>query len=198
MDVFEAIKNRRSVRLYQKNPVDEALIKKVIDAARFAPSGANFQPWKFIVVTNEELRMKIGKSAKFFFVKSHHVSEAPVLIACLADMKKSKWAVIDTSMASQNLMLAAHALRLGTCFVGVFDEEETKRVLSIPEHFKVIGLITLGHPARKEEVPNRLPVEEITYKNVFGKETIARRAISYTRTGPVTVWKKILRLILKR
>lgn len=197
MDIFEAIKNRRSIRLYKKRPVDESLIEKVIDAARYAPSGANLQPWKFVVITDKAMREKIGKGAKFFFVKSHHVSEAPVLIACLADLKKSKWAVIDTSMACQNLMLAAHALGLGTCFVGIFDEEETKRQLGIPDNFKVIGLITLGYPARKEEMPTRLSVQEITYKERFGKETIVKRATSYTKSGPLTVLKKILRLIFR-
>lgn len=195
MDVFEAIRTRRSIRAYKDEPVELELVERIIDAARYAPSGANLQPWKFIVVTNNEARQKIGAGAKFYFIKSHHVNEAPVLIACLADMKKSKWAIIDTSLACQNLMLAAHALGLGTCFVGVFNEEETKDLLGVPDNYKVIGLITLGYPEGQEATPSRISVENIVSYESFSGETRAGRFFSYTKSGPLTVIRKIAKMI---
>jgi nitroreductase len=198
MDVFEAIYGRRSIRSYENRSVPIELIEKVIDAARFAPSGANLQPWKFVVIIDEELRKAIGNTARFYFVKSRHVEEAPVLIAACADLKKSKWAVIDTALACQNLMLAAHAVGLGTCFVGIFDEALTKELLRIPEHYRVIGLITMGYPAVEESAPRRLEIREILGINAFPGETPVKRAMTYTRSGPVSVIGKILKLIFKR
>lgn len=197
MDIFEAIKTRRSIRVYKKHRVPEDLILKVIDAARYAPSGANLQPWKFIVVTDPEMRKKIGAGARFYFIKSHHVSEAPCLIVCLADLKKSKWAIIDTSMACQNLMLAAHASGLATCFIGIFDEEQVKKELEIPDNYKVIGLITLGFAAQNERMPARIPLKKIIYWERFGSETAFKRARDFLSSGPVTIFDKVLRTILR-
>jgi nitroreductase len=197
MELFEAIFKRRSVRAYKDEPIKKEEIEKLIESASWAATGANLQPWKFIIITDPEIKEKVGEKARFYFIKSHHASEAPCLIAVLADLKKSKWAVIDASMASQNLMLAATALGLGTCFIGAFDEEEVKRTLEIPEHYKVVGLITVGKPAENPSRPPRLPVKEITYFDKFGKESYVQRALQYRKSGPLTVIKKVIKLILR-
>lgn len=198
MDIFEAIYNRRSIRSYAEKSVPMELIEKVIDAARFAPSGANLQPWKFIIIDDKEIKKAIGDTAKFYFVKSRHIEEAPVLIAACADIKKSNWAIIDTALACQNIMLAAYALGLVTCFVGIFDEALTKHILKIPENYKVIGLLTLGFPAERASTPRRLELKEIMGFNSFPGETPTKRALNYTKSGPVSILGKILKLIFRR
>jgi nitroreductase len=197
MELFEAIFKRRSVRVYKEEPVKKRDIEKIIEAASWAPTGANLQPWKFIVITDPEIKNKISEKARFYFIKSHHASEAPCLIVVLADLKKSKWAVVDASMASQNLMLAATALGFGTCFIGAFDEESVKKILEIPDQYKVVGLITLGKPAEKPSRPPRLPVREITYFDKFDQESYLKKALQYRKSGPLTVIKKVMKLVLR-
>ncbi len=197
MNIWEAIKKRRSVRSYQTKPIPEKIIYQLIDAARWGPSGANLQPWKFIAITDPEIKKEIGKYARFFFIKSYHIAEAPLVIAVLADLNKSKWAVIDSSMAAQNLMLAAHSLGLGSCFVGYFAEEKIKKVLAIPANFKVVGLITVGFPAEKPSIPKRLDVKEILFFDKFGKISMTRKILEFRKSGPLTIFKKVLKVIFR-
>jgi nitroreductase len=196
MELFEALRTRRSVRVYEERPVPRELVEQVLDAARWAPSGANLQPWKFIVVTDPEKRKRIGAGAKFYFIKSHHVSEAPVLIVCLADVKKSRWAPVDVSMASQNLMLAAHALGLGTCFIGVFDEDVVRNECAIPDRYRIMGLITLGYPAHDERTPSRLPLSDIVAWETFAPESAQQRVRAATKSGPLSVFDKVAAMLL--
>ncbi|MBW2039441.1 MAG: nitroreductase family protein [Deltaproteobacteria bacterium] len=76
-EILDLLKARRSIRHYQKKEVPREVIERLIEAARWAPSGANIQPWHFVAVTREDLRKEVGNQTRFFFVKSHHVSEAP-------------------------------------------------------------------------------------------------------------------------
>lgn len=197
MELKEAIIKRRSVRAYQNQPLNQRQIEELIEAARWAPTGANLQPWKFIIVQNEEIKKEIGKYARFYFIKSHHVSEAPALFVCLADTRKSSFSLIDVSMAAQNIMLRATDLGLGSCFVGAFDEKKIKEVLKIPDKFKVVGLITIGKPADKPTTPPRLEFKEIAFFNYFGKQTIAQRLAEYRKSGPLTVFRKVIKMIFR-
>lgn len=198
MDVFEAIRGRRSVREYRDEPVPWELVERVLDAARWAPSGANLQPWKFVVVTDPDARARIGAGAKFYFVKSRHVAEAPVLVVCLADVRKSTWATVDVSMAAQNLMLAAHALGLGTCFIGLFDEQAVRGTLGVPDRYRVVGLVTLGFPAHEERAPDRLPLGDIVAREVLEPELLTARVRAAVRSGPLSVVDKVLKMIVPR
>lgn len=197
MELFQAILQRRSVRTYKEEPLTEEQIKKLIEAARWAPSGANFQPWKFIVVQEETIRKEIGKYARFYFIKSHHVSEAPVVIVCLADTRKSSFALIDVAMAAQNIMLQATNLGLGSCFIGAFNEEKIKEILKVPAEFKVVGLITVGKPAEQPSTPPRLDFQEITFFDQFGERTFAQRLAEYRKSGPLTVLRKVIKMIFR-
>ncbi len=129
MDVFEAIQKRKSIRAYETTPVPEETVKKILEAARLAPSAVNFQPWHFIVVTGSEKRKDLSKGvfAKF-------LAETPVVIVACGDTKASpKWCSIDVAIAVENMVLAATAEGLGTCWVGSFDENQVKALLKIPE-----------------------------------------------------------------
>lgn len=197
MNVFEAIKGRRSIRRYSEKPVPRHLIEKIINAGTYAPSGANLQPWKFVCVDDPYLKREIAEGAKYFFIKSHHVGEAPVLIVCLADLKKSRWAVIDVSLACQNIMLAAHALGLGTCFIGVFDERRIRELLNIPESYALVGLITLGYPQGQEKAPPRRPVSDVLSFNGFEVEKGIVKIKSQVKSGPLSILGKVIRMVLR-
>ncbi|MCD6403087.1 MAG: nitroreductase family protein [Candidatus Aenigmarchaeota archaeon] len=173
MDVLECIKTRRSIRLYQKRDVPNHLIGLILDAATRAPSAGNLQPWEFIVVRDPERKEMLWRAS----LKQDHVKHAPVVIVVCANVKKVAarygkrgerlYAIQDTAAAIQNMMLAAHAIGLGTCWVGAFDEEEVKVACSIPEHIRPVALITVGYPAEKSSEPPRVPFENLTWIDFY-------------------------------
>ena len=153
MKVFEAIQRRKSVRAYAKTPVPDEKLEKILEAARLAPSAENIQPWYFIVVTDHEKRKQIAKSGIF----AGFLDESPVVIVGCGDRKASpKWYVIDVAIAMQNMVLAATAEGLGTCWIGSFDEGLVKKLLNIPERFSVVALLTVGYPRSKLDLTAKI------------------------------------------
>jgi len=165
MDIYEAIKQRTSVRAYSSKPVEEDKLLKILDAARLAPSGKNGQPWIFIVVKDDEMRKKLVPACK----GQEFIAQAPVVIvACgreeLAYKKMGGYwnsLPVDIGIALEHLMLAATAEGLGTCWIGAFFEEEVKKLLSIPDDVKVVALTPLGYPAGEKKWRPRKNLEEI-------------------------------------
>jgi nitroreductase len=152
MDVFEAIQKRKSTRAYEKTRVPEETLRKILEAARLAPSAMNRQPWHFIVVTGSEKREELSKGvfAKF-------LAETPVVIVACGDTKASPdWCLIDVAIAMENMVLAATAEGLGTCWVGSFDENQVKALLKIPENLKVIALLAVGYPREKLDLARKI------------------------------------------
>jgi nitroreductase len=181
MDVMEAIRTRRSIRKFKNKSVEEEKLRAVLEAVRLAPSWANLQCWRFVVVKNPETRAKISNLSyveAFFAPKGYKINpakkalaEAPVLIVACADPEQSgdlgeqHYYLADMGVASQNLMLAAHDQGLGTVFVGVFDEEKVRDLLGVPANIRIVGLFPLGYPeGEKKEGPSRKPLEEIVYE----------------------------------
>ncbi len=194
-DVLDLLKGRRSIRRYQKKDVSKEIIERLIEAARWAPSGANIQPWHFVVVTKEELRKEVGKEAKFLFVKSRHVSEAPVLIVVCGDTK-SAFHMVDCSLAGANIIMEATSLGLGTCWIGAFNEVRIKEILGIPEGMKVVGLITVGYPAESPSAPPKVGLAEILHWEEFG-DTVRSLRSKVIRSGPLSVLPRILKMIFR-
>lgn len=187
MDIFEAIRTRRSVRRFADKPVEEDKIEAVLEAARQAPSWANLQCWKFIVVKDPSVKAEISEISyveSFFGPLGYKanpakkgLSEAPLVIVACADPSRSgtlwgqSYYMTDIGIAVENLMLAARALGLGTVFVGVFDEEKIRAMLSIPPNIRVVGLFPLGYPLEeKTEGPARKPMNEIAFYERWGEE----------------------------
>lgn len=186
MSVFETIRTRRSIRAYEDKPVEEDKLRRVLEAARMAPSAGNRQPWRFIVVTDPKVKEAIievkerfrpppPKSAPQTPPRStprlNPLRTAPIIIVGCAMPSESfpgtDFWKIDVSIALQNLVLAAWELGLGTCWVGVFhEEEELKKVLGLPDEARIVAMVTLGYPAEKKEpVTDRKPLEEIVRYN---------------------------------
>lgn len=166
MDVLEAIKGRRSVRDYTGETVADAVLAELIDAAVTAPSALNEQPWSFVVVKNRALLAEISDKAKAYFLTTplatyrhlrglvsdpefHILHHAPALIV-IAASRSTPWAVEDGAVAAQNLMLAAHAAGLGTCWIGLaqawLGTEDGRSILGLPDSHVPVAPIIVGHP----------------------------------------------------
>ncbi|MCK4584075.1 nitroreductase family protein [candidate division WOR-3 bacterium] len=165
MDVFEAIKERRSVRAYDDKPVEKEKLNKIFEAARLAPSAANYQEWRFVVVTEKSKRKALMTAAN----NQGFVAEAPVVIACCAETDEHKMRCgeqcypIDVAIAIDHITLAAVALSLGTCWIGSFYPDKVREILNIPKTIKVVELLTLGYPADSPRPKNRKTIEEIVH-----------------------------------
>jgi nitroreductase len=160
MDVFSAVKNRRSVRKYSSRPVEEEKLTKVLEAGRLSPSASNRQSWRFVVVRAPELREKLTAAAG----NQTFVGQAPIILAaCGTDpdgvmMCEQHRCSVDLSIATAYMILEAYEQGLGTCWLGRFDEEKVKEILGIPENVRVIALTPLGYP---DENPDASPRKEL-------------------------------------
>ena len=190
MDILNLLKSRRSIRIYQDKPIPQDLILQILEAGRWAPTGANLQPWHFIVVTDPETKTEIGEIARFFFIKSSHVEKAPVLIVLGFDTRKGKYGRYDVTLSGGNMMTMAASLGLGTCWIGAFDEPKVKEILEIPKNIEVVGLITLGYPGEETEVPPRVDLEKIVHWESWNN--VRRRTFGdgMFRSGPLSLFKK--------
>src|SRR4030042_63677 len=139
MDVFEAIKNRRSIRKYLPENIPKEKLETVLEAARLAPSAANRQPWRFVIVQNEDKKQALAQAAN----NQMFVKDATAIVVAIGDTDISaKWCEKDTMIALEHMVLAATALGYGTCWIGAFNEETVKSMLKIPERAKVVALLT--------------------------------------------------------
>jgi nitroreductase len=152
MDVFEAVKERSSVRAYTDQPVPKETLEKILEAGRLAPSARNTQPWHFIVVTDPDKRkiLSKGKYAKF-------LTQSPVVIVACGDKEASSdWYAVDVSLAVENMILTAQAEGLGTCCVGSFDETEVRQAVKAPDNYEVIVMLAVGYAKDKLDVGSKL------------------------------------------
>lgn len=172
MEVFDAIQNRHSVRSYLSDEVPREKLTKILEAARLAPSAGNLQPWHFIIVTDGQMRKKLskGRYAKFLV-------ESPIVIVGCGDRRVSpNWHLVDTTIAMQNMVLTATSEGLGTCWIGSFSEKQVKKILSIPERFRVVALLALGYRGKKTDLSRKVlhffrrkkKLEKITSLEKFG------------------------------
>jgi nitroreductase len=160
MEVFEAILKRRSIRKYLDKPIEKEKIIKILEAARWAPSGGNRQPWRFIIVKNKERRIKLSEIA----YNQKFIKEAPLIIAIC---NKKDESLTNIGLSMQNICLEAFDLGLGSCIIGWFNKEEARKFFNIPEEYDVCYLITIGYPAEKP-ISNRKNLEEIVYEEEWG------------------------------
>jgi nitroreductase len=193
VDILNLLKSRRSIRVYQDRPIPNDLLLQILEAGRWAPTGANLQPWHFIVVTDPETRRRIGEVTRFLFIKSSHVEKAPVVIVLGFNTQKGKYGRYDVTLAGGNMMTMATNLGLGTCWIGAFDESKVKEILEIPENIEAIGLITLGYPGENAEVPPRVELEKIVHWESWSNVRRQTLGDGMLRSGPLSLIKKIFR-----
>jgi len=181
MELMTVIKERRSVRAFSREPVADAVILDVLEAARLAPSWANTQTWRFIVVKDAEIRQRLSETLGASNPCRRAVADAPVVI-CLVSLlgsagmfkgvpatDKGDWFMYDAGIAMEHVVLAAWSLGLGTCHVGAFDARKAQEILAVPSGYAVVSLTPLGYFSPVSHVTPRKPMKEITYLDAFGK-----------------------------
>jgi len=172
LDVFEAIKERRSVRAYTGEEVSDEDVERLIEAARWAPSAGNTQPWAFVVVKDVETRRKLSSATQQTLIK-----EASVAIVVCADAARSSrvygsrgeklYSIQDTAAATQNILLAAQELGLATCWVGAFRENEVAKAVKVPRNLRPVAMVAVGYPAERPATPRKRSFNEIVHYGTF-------------------------------
>jgi len=166
--LLELLATRRSVRRFTAEPLAPELEQRLLDAARAAPSAGNVQPWFFVRVRSPELKTELCAAA----LSQQLVAEAPLCVVVCADKRRaldaygergaSLYCLQDTAAAATHLLLAAHALGLGACWVGAFSEHDVARVLGLPEHLRPVAIVPIGLPAEHPSSPGRRPLDEVS------------------------------------
>jgi nitroreductase len=172
-DFFSLIKNRTSCRDYLEKPVSDESLKACLEAARLAPSACNKQPWRFIAVRDPGLRKEMCDKALLPGISMPWLGKAPVIVVLCAEksllthslapmFSGVKYHLIDIGIAGEHFVLAAESQGLGTCWIGWFKPNATRKILNIPRNMEILSLISVGYPASRSEPRSRLSLEEIS------------------------------------
>lgn len=173
MDTLECIATRRSIRKFLDIPVEFEKIGNILDAGRYSPSAGNLQDWKFILVTDPQLRAKIASAC----VEQYWVATAQVIIIVCTDPDKTKrfygkhgekYSIQNGAAVVQNMLLATHSQGLGTCWVGAFEDESIKRDFSIPDNIIIQAILPIGYPDEKVPMPMRFTLENTVFIESWG------------------------------
>lgn len=164
LSLVDVVLSRRSVRRYEKKEIPKDVLDKILEAGRQAPSAANKQPWHFIVLTDDKVKKELSKGLFNRFIK-----DSPVTIVGCAhkDLIVGRWSNISTTIALQNMVIAAWAMGVGSCWIGDFNEEKVKKLLGITAKWKVVALISFGYPAENPQPRKKKPLEKIVSFNKF-------------------------------
>jgi nitroreductase len=173
MELSDAIKGRRSIRAFKPLDVPEETVEKLVDAACYAPSAGNTQPWAFVIAKKMKTKKKLATAA----YNQAFVEEAPVVIVVCADENRCSmrygrrgatlYCLQDTAAATQNILLTAFSLGLGTCWVGAFDEDEAKKAVNAPEGMRPVAMIPIGYANKKPLQRSRRALKQIVYQEEF-------------------------------
>lgn len=171
MEVLEAIKSGKSVSKFKPDPIPEQKVQAVVNAARLALSVDNLQPWKFIVVSDEDMKRKLAGAV----TNAKHLPDAPVVIVACARLDEAVATIggymnsypVDLGMALAHLTLAATSEGLGTSWVFAFNEEKVRSLLRIPDDVRVVGLTPVGIPEALEPPGGRKHLSEILAYNGY-------------------------------
>jgi nitroreductase len=170
MDVLEAIKQRRSIRQFTEQAIERELLEQILDAARWAPTAGNQQKWRFIIVTDPTVKEMVRKVSPGIFA----TPAAFVVICAEKDPDAGDWDewtyLADCAVAAQNIMLAAHALGLGSCVAISYARAAVQEILDIPDQVQPELIVILGYPAEDPTPPPRLPLSQIVFADEYGKE----------------------------
>ena len=165
MDIYQAIEARRSVREYQNSPIPRKTLQKIIECGPKAPSGMNDQGWIFVVVDDPALKAKVAENAPY----GRFILDAGACVVIFCD-KEACAPVEDCSAAVQNIMLAAVAEGLGTCWVGSHQNDTSRgleEALGCPDTHEVVALVALGLPAAVPPAPEKKAMNEVIRWNGF-------------------------------
>jgi len=165
MSVIDLLLSRRSIRKYKKDQVSQDNVQRILEAGRYAPSASNGQPWHFVLLTDLKIKEQLSHREWSGFVRE----SAFTIVGCAYQGSEysRKWSVIDTTIALENMVVAAWGLGIGSCWVGDFDEAYVRRLLGVPNDWKIIALISFGYPDEAPHASPRKPLSEIVSYNGF-------------------------------
>jgi nitroreductase len=164
VDAIEALKGRRSIRSYEDKSVPRELLEEIIDTARLAPTANNFQPWEFIVVTDPDMRAKLADLTDY----GKFIAQSGACVVVFA--KDVKRYIEDGSAATENILIAAHALGLGACWVAGYKKdyaEPVRELLGAPAGLKLVALVAVGYPAGTVEAHGKRPLADVLHWEKF-------------------------------
>ncbi|MBQ2695786.1 MAG: nitroreductase family protein [Clostridia bacterium] len=167
MNISEAIKKRRTIRKFKQTPLSTKQLSKYIDAARLAPSAANLQPLRYVIVESPDMVAKMFELVKWagYLAPDYNPKEGErptaYIAVCSDTSNSSKWVDVDLGAAIENLILEAMADGVGTCWIASVNRPEAAKLLALPEHINLQCVIALGYPA---EEPKEVSItEDIKY-----------------------------------
>ena len=169
MEFQDIILKRRSVREFGDKPVPDEKLRRVLEAARLAPSAGNRQPWKFVVVKDSNKRKALAQAAN----NQVFVGQASIIIVAVALMPERIMTcgvpsyAVDLAIAIEHIVLAAVDEGLGTCWIGAFSQENARRIVGVPDKYKVVTVMPMGYPAVETAPRPRKPIEEVVCYEKF-------------------------------
>jgi nitroreductase len=175
MDLFKAIKKRRSIRKFKPQPVADEDLRSILEAGHLAPSGANRQPWQFLVIRSRETKEALATASN----NQKFIADAETVLVALGEPRSGgnlpyKLSstriphIQDPMIAVEHMILAATALGYGTCWIVAFDQDEIKNILKIPDKLVVVALLPIGVPDESPRQRPRKPFQEIFFKETYG------------------------------
>jgi len=165
MSLVDTVLSRRSIRRYEKKDIPSDVLNQILEAGRQAPSAANRQPFHFVVLTDDNIKNELSKG---FF--SRFIKDSPVTIvgcANIGDILTGKWSIVDTTIALQNMVIAAWTMGVGSCWIGDFNEDTVKQLLNIPDRWSVVAFVSFGYPAEQPKPRRKKSITEIVSYNSF-------------------------------
>jgi nitroreductase len=166
MDILKAVKERRSIRDFQKREIPKDIVDNLIDALIWAPSAGNLQARKFYFIKDESIKKQIAVAA----LKQHFIAEAPlVIIGCIDSRIAYKYgergvnlySIQDVACSLMGIMLVAHDNGLGSVWVGAFHEDIVSNILRLPRHLRPVAIVSVGYPSKIPSPPPRISKEEV-------------------------------------
>lgn len=173
MDFFDVINSRKSIRSYSKKEIAREKLQKILSAAGRGPSWQNQQCVRFLIVTSEEAKKNLVACSPDWNKKA--LSEAPAAVVACALPPESgavddqKYYMADAAIAMQNLVLAATAEGLATCWQAPRAEKEMRKAFNIPEEYRVVAVTPIGYGNEEPERTERIPLDEMAFENEWGK-----------------------------
>ena len=160
MDFKKVVEARRSIRRYKSDPVNDDLIREILEAARIAPSASNRQPCHFIVVKDTVKKRALG-------LRDWAVKAPVIIVGCVDPSITPNWDLVDFAIAFEHIILTATNLGLGTCWMGRLENETIKRALNIPTNIKLVAVSPLGYPDEKPEPKTRKTLSKMVHYENF-------------------------------
>lgn len=164
MDTFDAFKNRISVREYGERPVEKEKLEKIVDAGRLAPTARGEQPWEFVVVTGREKLKELAD------ITDHGKFMAGATAAIVIFCKDTKYYLEDGCAATENILLAATAQGIASCWIAGDKKEYGSKIakaLNVPQSFKLISILSLGYPKTNPDPHQKRPLKEVIHWEEF-------------------------------